>query len=68
LADAIKTAAAILRKHRRFCEDARRPVPSAAKSRWSDIEILLIPETDAVDDPDDLFEHKIPVDYLVERP
>ena len=33
----------------------------------SDIEILFIPKTGEVADPNDLFGHKIPVDYLVEE-
>jgi len=66
LADARKAAAVILRQLRGFC--VRCKVAGSIRRKKpmvSDIEILFIPATDQVEDLDDLFRHKIPVDYLV---
>lgn len=68
LADARKTAAALLRHLRKFC--VRCKVAGSIRRKKpmvSDIEILFIPKTGKVADPNDLFGSMIPVDYLVEE-
>ena len=67
LTDARKAAAAILRQLRKFCVKCKVAGSiRRKKSMVSDIEVLFIPQTDQVADPNDLFGHNIPVDYLVE--
>ena len=68
LADARKTAAALLRHLRKFC--VRCKVAGSIRRKKpmvSDIEILFIPKTGEVSDSADLFGHKIPVDFMVEE-
>lgn len=68
LRDARKAAAALLRQLRKFC--VRCKVAGSIrrkKAMVSDIEILFIPKSGMEPNPDDLFGHKIPVDYLVEE-
>ena len=68
LADARKTAAALLRHLRRFCVKCKVAGSiRRKKSVVSDIEILFIPKTGEKADPNDLFGLMIPVDYLIEE-
>lgn len=65
LAAARKTAAALLRHFRKFC--VRCKVAGSIrrkKAMVSDIEILFIEKSGEEANPDDLFGHKIPVDFM----